>query len=757
MPLEQLRVDFLLLKRLGFSMIKIQEVWAFDERREGEIDLSTVTQLVADARQNGLKVYFGVTMETAPAWLWQKYPDASMVYETGQPHNDPTQYVPIADGKPGPCWHHPGAREAGVRFIEAVGREIGKYDNILVWNVWQEIDFWPMRSGHLGFCYCQYTLAEFRKWLRARYPTIEALNNTWQSAYGDWNQIEPPRFSANVPPSIDWRYFMDDVYLADALRWKAEAFRRSDPQRRPILAHVAEPTIGSTRDWRYAEVLDVFGSSEYPAWVSLDKWDAELPPAGKPVPKFAGLYRELWESILLRLDYVRSASHRGEFWTAELQGGPIATQMMLGRVPGPADIRRWVLGCLAAGARGICFWNQRPAYFWGLDDGFSLLESRGDRSPRAEEAGRLARGIDAHAELFTKGEVARPEVAMVMDEDLWHFVEGSSSNLRSHLAYSIRGIYRSLWEEGIPVEFIDAEQIPANATEYKALIFPLPIALSDKVIKALQGYVRSGGRLMSEAFPGRFSQYGFGYPGEMAAGIEDLFGAAHKRLLVIGEPNDGAKWTASGRTYGDIVEYRELAGVGDFAKHSVFPAFYLQTLLPSTARPVLMFGDEVVGCVNSYGQGRAYLVGTLLGHALPAYHDARNAKLLAAVLAGAGVTPDKVGRLQRRRRALGNKTAWFLFNTTTDTVEETVSVHGFRSVKDLLEPDLTVTGGGCGSAWSRWKCGVWCWNADFPSATPENYGLWQTHLKARISKRCFISRERSTVWAGEFLGDHSIC
>jgi hypothetical protein len=75
-----------------------------------EINLETVAQVVSDARQNGLLVYFGVPMEQAPAWFWRRYPDASMVYETGQPHNDPTQYLLPADAKPGPCWHHPGAR-----------------------------------------------------------------------------------------------------------------------------------------------------------------------------------------------------------------------------------------------------------------------------------------------------------------------------------------------------------------------------------------------------------------------------------------------------------------------------------------------------------------------------------------------------------------------------------------------------------------------------------------------------------------------
>ena len=107
LPLEQLREDMPLLKHLGFNMVKIQESWAIDEQREGEVDLSKVLRVVSDARDHGLRVYFGVTMEQAPAWLWQKYPDAYLVYNTGEQHYDQLQYVIPADGKPGPCWHHP--------------------------------------------------------------------------------------------------------------------------------------------------------------------------------------------------------------------------------------------------------------------------------------------------------------------------------------------------------------------------------------------------------------------------------------------------------------------------------------------------------------------------------------------------------------------------------------------------------------------------------------------------------------------------
>ena len=106
-----------------------------------------------------------------------------------------------------------------------------------------------------------------------------------------------------------------------------------------------------------------------------------------------------------------------------------------------------------------------------------------------------------------------------------------------------------------------------------------------------------------------------------------------------------------------------------------------------------MAGDEVAGSVNTYGKGDAYLVGTLLGHAVLSYKDTGNENFLAAILQRSGVSPDKVGKLHRRQRRLGRQTAWFLFNTTTEAVEETLSIADFKSASDLLADELKRDGG----------------------------------------------------------------
>jgi hypothetical protein len=287
-----------------------------------------------------------------------------------------------------------------------------------------------------------------------------------------------------------------------------------------------------------------------------------------------------------------------------------------------------------------------------------------------------------------------PGAAILLNEGLFHFAEASEHEALHHLQFTIEGIWKSLWLEGIPCGFVEAGALPTEPSECRVLIMPFPLTLGPSLVEALQLYVRNGGTVIAEACPGRFNDYGIGGKGAMVPGVAELFGATHQGIFLIREPNNGAKWTAVGLAPRDHREFQDLVGVGELSAQSVFPAYYLQTLTPTTGKPILTYRDEVAGCVNSYGRGRAYLVGTLLGHGVAGYHDLRNAKFLSDLLNRAGVTSDSVGALKRRRRILGNQAAWFLFNQTEKPVEEAVSIEGYKSAKDLLGVELPATPGG---------------------------------------------------------------
>jgi beta-galactosidase len=695
-PLNELIHDMHVLKALGFNMLKLQESWSYDERKEGNIDLNKVETLIEEAEKLGLYIYFGVTMEQAPAWFWKKYPDCGMVYSTGETHKDSTQYLLPGDGKPGPCWDHPGTQESGTRFISEITRRLSRYENISVWNIWQEIGFWPMRSipNSLGLCYCSYTLESFRQWLQGKYGDLDSLNKTWRTGYGDWSEVEPPRIFPMVPSYIDWRYFIDDIYLARVLRLKARSFRINDPKKRPIFCHVSSPTIGRGSEWRWAKETDIFGSSCYPSWFPFHKWDANYPKAGQSISQEISLLKET-QYITMNFDYVRSASGPNQqIWAAEFQGGPISLSLHKGRDPSREDIRRWILAALSSGIRGLSFWNHRAEIFWAEAYGFGLLDSQGDKSSRIQEAGRLSNAINRYAYLFKDGQVSKRQVAILINENQWHFTQATSNDASSHLTFTIQGIYNILWDAGIWIDFVEIKETTIKELKkYKVLILPFPLALSVDVNNLLKEYVASGGTLVSEACPGRYSHFGFTHPGELASEAKELFGVEHKAIKMCHEPIQPPRWTPVERSYGEILQSTRLKGTGQFAGHSILPSLYIQTFNVKGSKPILLNSENVTGVVNNFDKGHAYIIGTFLGHAYKAFEDKETALFLLTVLKKAGVKPECFGRLCFRQRIKDDSKAWFFFNMTKNSISQKIRVGNFSHIKDILGKSLPSRSG----------------------------------------------------------------
>ena len=680
---KEILADLKILKKAHFNMIKIQESWALDEQREGEIDFSRIEEIIARAGELGLGVYLGLTMEQAPAWLWKKYPDCRLVYADGRSHNDPTQYLLPADGKPGPCWDHPGARAAGERFVAELAKRLGCFDNIWTWNTWQEIGFRPHDGGILGLCYCPHTLRAFREWLQTRFKTLNDLNRAWQTGFGDWEEVEPPRRGPTVPITIDWRYFMDNVYLVRALEWKTKALRENDPKGRPVFSHVGSALVGSGAQWRWARVGDFSGTSNYPAWNPYHDWDDD---AARRSEKHVTLINEVINAVQFRADYSRSAAGRDRlFWGAEFQPGPISTFLHKGRDPSAEDMRRWMLAALASGMNAISFWNLRAERFWQECNGFGFLDAKGETTERLEEAGRIAHAVNESPEIFSLGKPPRAEVAILISEDLYHFCQATKNSALDHLIYSIRGHYCRLWRMGVWADFVEAEEVAGGGLEgYKVAILPLPLALDKGYFAHLRRFVENGGMLISDACPGRYDRYGFCPRSQMVDGGEEVFGVFHKNVRIVREPDGKAHWTPQERGWGEFAPATVLEGTETFAGSRLRASFYLQTLTPTSAKPILVAGDEVAGTLNIFGKGNAVLIGTFAGHSALAHRLEGSEGVFEKILDLAGVKPDRCGDLVRRRRVWKNQEAWFLINPTDHAVTEKLELDGFTLSRDLL-------------------------------------------------------------------------
>jgi beta-galactosidase len=640
-------------------------------------------------------VYLGLTCEQAPPWLWQKHPGCRMEGRNGLPIAYEAQTTLPADGKPGPCYDHAGARADQARFLRKLVEVLGAHENLVVWNTWQEISYWAEGLAGQAVCYCPHTLAYYREWLRGHYGDLDGLNRAWNSRYGDWSYVSPDRAASGkscLPHDTAWRYFMDNVQIARVLRSRAEVIRSADPLGRPIFAHKGSPIIGAGQDWTYARCQDFLGSSAYPAWGPYDGMD-DRPTEGAGLEQTAALLAEAWNGVALRYDYIRSCNVRGRpVWAAEFQGGPVSTGFHKGRVPSPADIRRWMLTAVSTGVTAISFWVTRAEIMAAEVNGFSLLDSEGDSTPRFEEAARVGAALNRHADLFAQASWAGPKVAILVNEWNYQFCATMAQG-GEQLAYSTRGWHRMLWDAGVAVDFVEACELDEPfLADYAALIVPFPISMSEEIAAKLARYVEQGGNLISEAAPGRMDENSTCSRGELSPRLRELFGVSQESFTLVREPGGGARWSPAERTWGEYLGAEMLDGAGPLAGYKARANAYIETFTDVQGEVILRSRESVAGVVREVGEGRAWLLGTFLGHNGTAYRDTETRAFVAALLAQCGVAPEHSGRLLLRRRVTGGKQAWLFTNPTADPITESVDVAGWGHVEDLLGDPLERDG-----------------------------------------------------------------
>lgn len=693
--MSELKRDMENLQRHGFNLIKLQEHWAIDEPCEGQYDFSRYEELIAHAATLDMGIYLGLTCEQAPAWLWRKHPGCRMVGINGQPIAYEAQMTLPADGKPGPCYDHPGAMVDQLRFIHNLVATLGRYENVVVWNTWQEISYWAEGLVGTPVCFCQHTLAHFRRWLQQTHGDLDSLNVAWNTRYCVWEDVLPNQGSGVRGPyamDIAWNYFMANIQISNVLTARAAAIRAADPLKRPVFAHKGGPDIGYGHDWQYARCQDFLGCSNYPAWGSIHGWDDGRPESGHPFDRHRALQAEMY-NLALNSDYIRSANRSGApVWAAEFQGGPVSTGLHKGRVPLAEDIRRWMLTSISSGITALSFWVTRAEVSAGEINGFSLLDSQGDTTPRFAEAARVGNALSKYPELFGQPTLAAAEVAIVVDEWTAQSLSLLGDNPMGHLSYSLRGWHRMLWEAGIPVDFVALNIDDVDLSQYRVLIFPFPWALSEESAAKLAAYVAQGGQLICEAAPGRIDTEGFCPRGELSPTMRKLFGVTQQSLTMVREPEFGTRWMPGERTWSEYLDATMAQGVGALVGQSLRANLYLETFVPVECEPCLMVDDKVVGVVRTVGAGKAWLLGTYVGHSVTAYRSLETIQCMLAVLAQGGIVPDNHGGLLLRKRVSADKEAWLFTNATDHAITAQVDVTGWANVQDLLDAPLQSDG-----------------------------------------------------------------
>ena len=711
-PMDELKRDMETLKANGFNLIKLQEQWAVNEPEEGQYDFSKYEELIAYAKKLGMRVYLGLTMEQAPAWLYKKYPDCRMVGIDGTPIIYEAQSPMPADGKPGPCFDHPGARAAQRAFIHALVKALGKYDNVIVWNTWQEIGYWSERLVGQKVCYCQNTMNAFRSWLKEKYVSLDNLNKQWNTHYAQWDYISPSRNYKQriaLPQNINWDYFMDNVKISNTLKERAADIREADSSNRPVFAHLGDWSYGSGRDWTYARSQDFLGSSSYPSsnWGEFNDWDDENYNNPGKQNEYEAKLDEMWRMLAIRFDYLRSANKEGHpVWAAEFEGGPVSTGFHKGRIPSAADMKRWMLTAIGSGVNTISFWVTRAEIMAAETNGFSLLDSEGDSTERLSEASRVGKALIRHGDIFARPSWGGAKVAIFVNEDNYQFSINMPRAVE-HLEFSTRGWHRLLWDAGIPVDFIEASSLrEVDLNKYSAIIMPFPVSISDSILNQLSAYVEKGGNLISEAGVARFDENGYSNRGEISKAASKLFGVKQESYTMVREPGNASRWSPYARTWGEFLDAASLTGKNELEGVKTPANFYIQTFQTIDSKPCLYYKEKVAGTVRNYGKGNAWLLGTYVGHNGTAYRNKETPEFVKSLMKKCNVFPEHEGKLLVRKRIIKGEEAWIVTNPTGQKVTESLTIGNWKNATDLFDQAIEIRNGKISLTLSSLEVGV---------------------------------------------------
>jgi beta-galactosidase len=605
------------IKKLGFNAVRCWVEWTAGEPEEGKYDFSALRALVDLAGEVGLRVIVQVYIDSAPDWVGKKYPDSKFVASNG--------LTVESQAAPGFCFDHLEVRQKILRFFAEAAKAVKDKPAFLGWDLWSEphIINWAEINylgdlEYLQFCYCPSSQARFREWLEAKYQTLANLNKAWYRTFQTWEEAQPPRFGTILTYTdyIDYKNYISDK-LAEDLAMKAEAVKAIVPQA-VVTSHSAAPGLftkpvwsGTPDDRKMAGVVDYYGVSIYPkhAW-TIRPWPVFYRAAGN--------------------DFVRSMNlANGGFYIGELQAGYGVFGMKLSVPVVGADLRDWMWTSVACGARAVNIYAYYPMSSGYEAGGYGLVELDGKVTERAVEAGKIARVITENMELFLRSHPPRSEVA-VLYNPLSHMVGGQQAYTGAgqtigynNLSESLQGIHRAFFERGMPVDFLHVLDLtPEKLSQYKLLIVPYPVMMSQADIKKLIAYVEAGGVLVTEARCGWVDERGFSSDVIPGGGLHEVLGCRESSLMPLAKTSvlfikgnhEALPWLQDGDQL-DTLFFEE--------------GF---ELLGNKAEVLAQFENRKPAIVSaSYGKGKAIIVGSFIGSAYYHFKNPNNGKFFAGL------------------------------------------------------------------------------------------------------------------------------
>jgi len=497
--------DVALMREAGVNLVSIGIfAWGLLETSEGDYDFAWLDEVLDLLHRAGIRVDLGTPTASPPAWFFADHPDARAVTRDG---------VTLGFGSRGMASHSsPDYRAASVRIAGELARRYGPHPAVALWHVHNEY------GVPVGEDYSPHAVREWRRWLRERYESLDALNAAWGTAfwgqhYGRWDHIGAPAAAPSVvnpAQRLDFARFTDDQLRACFVA-ERDAIRAHAPQ--PITTNFMANQHSGCDLWKWAREVDVVSDDHY-----LHAADVE---------------GEI--GLAIAADLTRSVGGGSPWILMEHSTSAVNWQPRnVAKMPG--QLARNSLAHLGRGADGILFFQWRASRSGAEKFHSAMLPHAGTDSRVWREVTALGATLSRLDEV--RGSRVHADVAILWDfESFWaQDLEWRPSEDLDH-DERIRAYYERLWRDGITVDFALPGQ---DLSGYRLVIAPAQYLLRAADAENLTAFVRGGGTLVVSYFSAIVDENDAVHPGGFLAPLEPALGVRVEEHLPLRAGETGA-------------------------------------------------------------------------------------------------------------------------------------------------------------------------------------------------------------------------
>jgi beta-galactosidase len=443
--------------------------WAKLETEAGQFTFDWLDRAMDLLAENGHVAVLSTPSAAPPIWMAQRYPEIRRVGEDGERY--------AAGNRVNYCQSSPQYRELVARIDRKLAERYAGHPALAVWHISNEYCF---------HCYCDTCQREFRKWLKRRYGSLDALNHAWWStfwsqSYTAWEQIEAPggkRIFSMEAQRIDWNRFQTEQ-MVGFMKNEIAAVREFSTDI-PVTTNFMG-TYEPLDYWKFVPELDIISHDSYPAYHDQD---------------------DMWKTAAneaFAFDMLR-AMKDGRPWMLMESTPSSANWMQVGRLKHPGIHKLASLQAVAHGADTVLYFQWRKGLGGREKFHGAVVDHAGDSNSRVfrevAELGAILEKLDA-----VPGAETKPEVAIIYDwENSWA-IDATCGPRKEGKDYhkTCREHHRAFWRRGIPVDVVNMD---ADFTKYKLVIAPMLYMVRAGVGERLTRFVEDGGTLLATYWSG---------------------------------------------------------------------------------------------------------------------------------------------------------------------------------------------------------------------------------------------------------------